>query len=77
MYLYRSFFPIKIVSHKNVILKLDSLEIPKILPTAIFTMDANSIFSDPPSLAHTLSLSLWQVALFPFFPFQYKNDGVA
>jgi hypothetical protein len=45
-------------------------------PTAIFTMNANSIFSHSPSLTHTLSLSLslWQLALFPLFLFKYKYD---
>ncbi len=44
---------------------------------AIFRTDANPIFSNDLSLAHTLSLSLWALALLPFFPFQYKNDDVA
>jgi hypothetical protein len=39
---------------------------------AVFRTDANSIFSDTPSLAHTLSLSLRQLALFTFYPFEYK-----
>jgi len=43
-------------------------------PMAIFTTDANSIFSQSLSLAHSLSLSLWQLALFPFFPFEYKYE---
>ncbi len=62
------------LTQENVILTLGSLEIPKqliVLPTAIFGTDANSIFSDPPSLAH--SLSLRQLACFPFFPFEYKT----
>jgi hypothetical protein len=45
-------------------------------PTAIFTTDANSIFSHSLSLALSLSLSLWQIALFPFFPFEYKYDDL-
>ncbi len=79
MYLCKSFSPIKIVSHKNVIITSGSLEYPKIVhrsSNSRFTTDANSIFSHSPSLAHTLSLSLWQLALFPFFPFEYKYDIV-
>jgi hypothetical protein len=48
-----------------------------LLPTAIFRTEANHIFSNAPSLAHTLFWSLQVLALFPFFPFQYKNDDVA
>ncbi len=46
-------------------------------PTEIFRTDANHIFSNAPSLTHTLSLSLRMLALFPFFLLQYKNDDVA
>jgi hypothetical protein len=39
----------------------------------VFTTDANSVFSHSLSLTHTLSLSLRQLALFPFFPFEYLS----
>ncbi len=67
MYLCKSFFPIKIVSHENVIHTLGSLEISKqliLLPTAVFTTDTNSIFSYSLSLTHTLSLCLSSSQLF-------------
>jgi len=44
---------------------------------AVFRTDANHTFSNALSLAHTLSLSLQALALFPFFLLQYKNDDVA
>jgi hypothetical protein len=62
--------PIKIVSHDNEI--LDYLKIVSCSPTAVFTTDANSIFSHSLPHTHTLSLSLWHLACFPFFPFEYK-----
>ncbi len=80
MYHCKSYFPIKIVSHGNVIFMSGSRDYPKIVdhfPTAVFMTDANSVFSHPLSLTHTLSLSLRQQALSPFFPFEYKYDIVA
>jgi hypothetical protein len=53
------------------------LDYPKMVrrsPTAMFTTDANSIFSYSQSLTHSLSLSLQQLALSPFFLLEYKYD---
>ena len=75
MYLCKSFPPIKIVSHGDVIFTSWSKDYPEIVsrsPTAIFTTDANYIFSWALSLTHSLSLSLRHLACFPFFPFEYK-----
>ncbi len=80
MYLCKSVPPIKIVSHGDVIFTSGSLDYPKIVnhsPMTIFTTDSNSIFSHSLSLTHSISLSLRQLALFPFFPFEYKYDVVA